>query len=58
MAKRPEDEGIDRQRDEVMKRLIAMPPKSLKEEPKRRPVKASGVTQLPKKRTNKKRDKA
>jgi hypothetical protein len=57
MAKNSDDE-IDRQRDEVVKRLIATPPKPLKDEPKRRPSPAPGVRQLPKKRTNKKRDKA
>jgi len=58
MPRTPKDSEIDRQRDEVIKRLIATPPKPLKDEPKRRPLKAAGVAQLPKKRTNEKRDKA
>ena len=58
MAKSSEDE-INRQReDEVMKRLIATPPKALKDEPKRRGAASPEVRQLPKRRTNKKRDKA
>jgi len=57
MSKNSDDE-VDRQRDEVIKRLIATPPKPLKDEPKRQPVKAAGVKKKTKKRTNKKRDKA
>jgi len=57
MTKKRND-PIATQRDDVMRRLIATPPKALKDEPKRRPVRAPEVTQLPKRRTNKKRDKA
>lgn len=47
-----------RQRDEVIKRMIATPPKAHKDQPKRRPTPSPEVRQLPKRRTNKKRDKA
>lgn len=49
---------IDRQRDETIKRMIATPPKALKDEPKRRKTPSPEVRQLPKRRTKKKRDKA
>jgi hypothetical protein len=60
MAKHPESdpEETARRRDEVIKRMIAMPPKTHKSEPKRRPVRSLRVKQLPKHRTNKKRSKA
>jgi hypothetical protein len=58
MAKPPADDDIARQRDDVIKRMIATPPKRLKDEPKRRPSGIPGTKQLPKRRTNKKRDKA
>lgn len=53
-----DDEKAARQRDEVIKRMIAMPPKTHAEEPKRRKATPPEVRQLSKKRTNKKRDKA
>ena len=49
------DDETARQRDEVIKRMFATPPKKHADEPKRRPVKAVSVKQLPKRRTNKKR---
>lgn len=52
------EKDVARQRDGVIKRLIATPPKTHKEEPKRRPTGAPQFKQLPKRRTNKKRDKA
>ncbi len=55
MSKPPQDDLIARQRDEVIKRMIATPPKTHKEEPKRRPTPSPHVRQLPKRRTNKKR---
>jgi hypothetical protein len=51
-----EDDDIDQRRDEVIKRMINMPPKPHKSVPKRRP--SPEVRQLPKRRTNRKRDKA
>lgn len=54
---RDEDE-VARARDEVIRRLHAMPPKRHKDEPKRRLTPSPEVRQLPKRRTNKKRDKA
>lgn len=58
MAKPPTDDEVARQRDEVIKRLIATPPKALKDESKRRPTRSPEVRQLPKRRTNKKRQEA
>jgi hypothetical protein len=58
MTNPPDDEEISRQRDETIKRMIATPPKSHKDEPKRRPTRSPVVRDLPKHRTNKKRDKA
>lgn len=52
------DDETARKRDDVMKRLIATPPSALKDEPKRRSAPSPAVRQLPKRRTNKKRDKA
>ena len=49
---------VSRERDDVIKRMIATPPKRLKDEPKRRPTRSPDVKQLPKRRTNKKRDQA
>jgi hypothetical protein len=49
---------IARKRDQTIKRMIATPPKTQKAEPKRRPTGTPGAKQLPKHRTNKKRDKA
>jgi hypothetical protein len=54
----PDEKAVARQRDEVIKRMIATPPKTHKQEPKRRPTPSPDVRQLPKHRTNKKRDKA
>jgi hypothetical protein len=51
-------DDIARQRDEVIRRMIATPPKAHKSEPKRRLTPSPEVRQLPKRRTNKKRDKA
>lgn len=45
-------------RNETIKRLIGTPPEAQKDEPKRRPSGIPGAKQLPKHRTNKKRDKA
>jgi hypothetical protein len=58
MTKNSSDDEIARQRDETIKRMIATPPKTHKDEPKRRPTPSPEVRQLPKRRTNKKRDKA
>jgi hypothetical protein len=52
-----EDEEVAQRRDEVLRRMIATPPKPHKAM-KRRPAKASEGRQLEKRRTNKKRDKA
>jgi hypothetical protein len=53
-----DEEAVARKRDEVIKRMIATPPKTHKQEPKRRQTPSPGVRQLPKRRTNEKRDKA
>jgi hypothetical protein len=58
MADKSEDADIARRRDETIKRMIATPPRSQKAEPKRRKPPSPEVRQLPKHRTNKKRDKA
>lgn len=50
-----DDEDVAQRRDEVIKRMIATPPKTHKEEPKRRPTPSPEVRQLPKRRSNKKR---
>lgn len=57
MADDPDGE-VARQRDETIKRMIATPPKTHKEEPKRRLTPSPEVRQLPKRRSNKKRDQA
>jgi len=51
----PPDDDIDQQRDEVIKRMIATPPKAHKDEPKRRATPSPEVRQLPKRRTNRNR---
>lgn len=58
MGKSQDEDDVARQRDDVIKRLIATPPKGHKDEPKRRPSGVPGAKQLPKHRTNRKRDKA
>jgi hypothetical protein len=58
MSKPPPEDDIARERDEVIKRMIATPPKTHKSEPKRRLTPSPEVRRLPKRRTNKKRDKA
>jgi hypothetical protein len=58
MPKPPPEDDIARQRDAVIKRMIATPPTPHNKEAKRRPSGIPGATQLPKRRTNKKRDKA
>jgi hypothetical protein len=50
-----DDAEIAKKRDAVMRRLIAMPPKSHKDEPKRRPTPSPKVRQLPKRVRNRKR---
>lgn len=53
-----DEDEIAGQRDEIIKRMIGMPPKAHTEEPKRRGTPSPEVHQLPKRRTNKKRSKA
>lgn len=50
-----DEDDIARERDEVIRRLHAMPPKRHKDEPKRRLTPSPEVRQQPKRRTNKKR---
>lgn len=52
------DDKISKQRDEVLRRMIAMPPRAHKDEPRRRLTASPKVRKLAKRRTNKKRDKA
>lgn len=52
----PEEDEIARQRDDVIKRMIATPPTPHKKEAKRRLVPDPAVRQLPKRRTNKRRE--
>jgi hypothetical protein len=54
MPKDPDQDEIAKRRDEVLRRMIAMPKRTHKDEPKRRLTPSPKVRQLAKRRTNKK----
>jgi hypothetical protein len=54
----PKDDDLSKRRDEVIKRMIATPPKAHKDEPSRKPKPTPIGTLIAKASANKKRDKA